>query len=365
MKTRGSAGGVPAGGYVGVFKELIRPGNKLGLKESRDGKERLMFRIAGKRNNEGKALDVPLSFVWDLKDDRAIATLGALGVSATRVEKILDKTGSVTKTLVWLEKQASDLEMPVTCFVVEDGGFGAGLHPYEGTFKAVCNGVVSWDDDGKIHWYDKKERPYTDKKGKERKWPGGPHFKVGWTVISGPNKGARFKHEFIYPIVKDDEDEWVVDIDVWGGAAFKKLMTMHKIDTDSLDPDRDFKDPENGLPEIHKRLIKHKRVVKLTVAGGWVKEFKEEKGEEIEETVEVAEEKDFKASDKLVSALFSMIDKRVKKATRKSAWNGDGELSEEGSEWLLKRKLPRNFQRMDNGNVKTFIRILKDKYPVS
>lgn len=370
MKTRQS-NTAKAGGHVGVFKDLIRPDNKVGLRKTKAGDSRMMFRI---QVGKGKDDVVPCSVVWDFDDPKFQAVAGALAVPADTVKKAYLKTGkSVTKTLIWFEGMAKKKASKVSVYVREDGGFGSGLKPVikeSEDMYAVVAGFKHDRDTNKATWVIKEEVSGISKRTKKPYTiPGGKKFSVYFKVVSGPNRGSSFtKSDVLYAIVKDEDDEWIVDAD-GRGREFKSLMTLHKIDTDSIDPDRDFSDPENGLPELEKKVLKRPSPLIITVnQGGWVTIFKAApKGTVIEgvpnEPVDTSS-KEYEADNGLVAKMFSMIDRRVKKDSGKSAWLDAGRLSLSGKSWLKGNKLPTKFESLTDGQVRKIILMMKRDHPV-
>ena len=370
MKTRGREG-AKAGGYLGKFKELIRPKNKVDLLEGKDGKKRVMFRIkatpTGKGTDGAKPVDIPLSTQWDLDAPGFRALFGAIGVPADKIKKVLERTGSITKTLIWIEKEAIEAAHEVTCYVGEDGGFGSKLAPANGEFEVQYAGISSKAEDGTLHWYERDEKSGDRADGKGKwKIEAGKAFRVGWEVVSGVHRGARYSDEYYYTILKDDEDEWEFEYDSREGQKLKQLMTLHKIDMTSIDPDRDFKDAENGLPELDKKLMKKRRTLKLKVGGGWPKGLKKADGTDDDEKEPVeTKAKEYRADEEKIGKLFAMIDRRVKLKTGKSAWDSDGELSKSGRKWLEEHELVTNFPKLIDEQVDKYIKRLKDKFPVN
>lgn len=364
MKTKA---GTEAGWYVGQFKELIRPGNKVGLSKTKAGVNRLMFRIDAK----GKAT-IPYSVVWDFADERFESALGAIGVSLNVLKKAYIKSGkSINKTLIWLEGTAKKKAAQVTVGVMEDGGFGSSLRPWtkeEEDHYAVVTGFDHDYESKKATWKEKPDKSGVSRKnGKPYKIPGGKFFNVRFKIASGPFKGAVLKKDIWYAVVKDEDDEWMVDAET-RGAEFKRLMTIHKVNTDSIEPDRDFEDPENGLPELEKKLLKRPALVVITIHEGWVRGFKAApKGTSIEgmpnEPINVATN-NYTANEALVAKLFSMVDRRVKKKTGKPAWRDAGQLSLSGKEWLKENGLPVRFESLSDDQVKKVIAILKSDHPI-
>lgn len=381
MKTK-EREGAKKGGYRAVFAELIRPGNKIGTRTSKNGVERLMFRLQPVDDKEKliKGPSIPYSVVWDTEDSRAAAVFGALGIPIGRVRKAMKQFGSVEKTLIWLEKEAKAKAMPVGVYVREDAGFGSGIKPTakNSPYPVRFAGIVTRDQETKLpkHYY-KAPKTFPSKSGKGSFTTfSGNMFNVDFEVLAGPQKNARIRKEYFYAIVKDEEDEWIVDADSREGADFKKLLTFHKINTDTIDPDRDFKDPENGTPELEKRMLKRAEttVMLLTINDkGWPTELKTlPPGMTIEgvETVpakalDIGGDNTYRADPELVTKLFAMIDRRVKKHAGRTAWTEEGKLSKDGKSWLTEKGLPTSFEALSNVRVEKYIEKLKTDFPMA
>lgn len=380
MKTR-EREGAKRGGYVAVFDELIRPGNKVGTRTSKTGVERLMFRLKPIDASEKpiKGAPIPYSVVWDLDDDRAASVFGALGVTVGRVKKALKQFGSIEKTLIWFEKEARAKAMPVGVYVREDAGFGSGIKPTakHSPYYARFLQVGTRDQETKLpKWYVKEPRTYPGKKpGTTFTTFSGNMFNADFVVLAGPQKGARIRKEYFYAVVKDEEDEWMVDADSREGSEFKKLLTLHKINTDGIDPDRDFKDAENGIPELEKRLLKRadSTILQITVnEKGWATEVKAPPaGTMIEgmaatpvKAIDVGESGTYEAKPESISKLFGMIDRRVKKHFGKTAWTEEGKLSRAGTDWLTENNLPVTFETLSDQQVDRYMVRIKTKYPM-
>jgi hypothetical protein len=377
MKTK-EREGAKKGGYLVTFKELIRPSNKVGLKETKTGSKRLMFRLQPV-DTKGVpikgAAPIPYSFEWDLDGAYAKSALGAIGVQASRVKQAMKKAdGALERVLIWLEKEAKTKAQPITTYVREDGGFATGLKPpaNEEGYYAQFVGVASRGEDKQtLHWYYSKPKP-----GKKpgTTWGEGNFFKADFRVLSGPYKDAQIRIELPYAIVKDEDDEWMVDADSGDGAKFKRLLTLHKISTDNMDPDRDFQDVENGLPELNAKLLKRADSTPLIIIlkeGGWLKDIKGMPAGTVIEGmpttgVEVgsANGDEYKADSEKLAKLFSMIDRRVRKSEKKSAWLDNGKLSTSGREWLAEAHLPHKFEVLTDKQVDVYIARLKEKFPI-
>ncbi len=364
----------PKGEYIGVYGGLIKTGNVIGLKKGKDDKRRLMFRIKSDPDPEtGKRVQIPLSFVWDFDDQRTIAALGCLGVDAARLKLISEKSGE-EKAITWFDQQAEEKGFRMTVYVMEDGGFGGTPRPVEGNFKWRFLRWSSRDrETGKpiYEWVGPKKG--TDRDGKTYTRPGYNKLWAEFVVADGPRKGAVQRRMLHYAIVEGEDGEWELDGEQGMGAEFLNLLTSHDIPIKSIEPDKHFKNPKNGLPELEKMLLK--KAPKTTLSGevkkGWLGRLSLAKaGEQVEDDTPVDVGGDDGADAELVAKVSAMLDKRVRKAMGKSAWGQDGKLSSSGSEWVnenlgeLVKKGIKVSKLADDGQAKLVMRTLKEKFPL-
>ena len=360
------------GGYKATFMELIRPNNKVGTKIGKDNKKRILFRLVDDKDNQ-----IPCGCVYDFKDLRTVSTLVAIGVPVDKMKELAEE--SETKALLFMEKVAKKKGLTVNVWVREDGSFGSGIRPMEGKFPVKFSGVLSRDKETKKPVW--TFRP--GKQGVNRK-TGGTYMNpdinavdFGWVVKSGSYKGLLFRTTEHYPIIKDEEDEWMIDADTGPGRRFKMILVEHKIDPSTLNPDKHFDDPENGLPELEKMMLKRADKANLEIdapAGKPPKVIQRESlgdADSSGESVDLGEE-EFAADPELISSFFAMIDKRVKSETDKPAWASDGELSKSGRIWVKKnlrpimdkKDMPDTFEELDDDQVKLLKKLIKVKFPI-
>ena|SRR3990167_8360144 len=360
MKVRDREG-APKGGYDVVFKELVRPHNKVGLVGSgKEGKaKRAMIRLA---TGDDK-ITIPYSFPWDVKHPYFGSTMGALGVDPSK----LGDLDNVEQALIKFEKLAQAKALACNVYVFEDGGFASSLKPLEGKFIAEFNRIGTRDDEGKgapIHKHYVGDREYRDG-GKEH--IDEEQYRVELKILTGSRRGALLSKTLTYNIVKDEDDEWEIDAESSvRHAEAKRWMILHKTPLEKLSADKHFEDPENGLPELEALWLKHKRPLQVTVKNGFVGKI-EEPAEGAGEVEDVGGPK-MNADLGLIGELYDRIDEKVKKVTGKSAWLGDSvEFSKSGRLWVKKylfpimrrKELPLNFAKLNNEQVKSLLRALE------
>jgi len=363
MKTK-ERSSVKSGGYTVKFASLYRPQNTVGLKETKNGNKVAMFFLEAESGDK-----ISYLMPWNLDEQKTRSVLGSLGVRADKLKSL----STVEEQLIAFEKTAKQKALAVSVYVREDGGLGSGLRPIEGNFILKFLRIASRADEGKgaACWEYIPSQTRKTKKGGTFETDPENVFKVDFVVAAGEQTGAIFTSNYRYSIVKDEKDDWVVDAESSRGSQFKQLMALHKVDTDSLDPDSDFEDPNNGLPELEKLMLKRGGPLQADVVKSWITKLsKVPDGVSLEalvtDTVRVEDENgsEYAASTELVTRLFAALDRRVKKFEGKSAWNENGELSDVGEEWMKKNKLPSNFTELTDKQVETYIAKLKEKFPV-
>jgi hypothetical protein len=369
--------GAKKGAYNARYTKLIRPGNKVGLKETSAGK-RLMFTLV-----DDRGLEVPASLPWEPKNERAVSVMAALGVSAERVFK-RERVKGLEAAILLFDKLAKEANVEVNAYVAEDGGFASGLRPLEGKFLLQFAGVVpTYEGEGekrvaKLKWKYIPGQPA----GGNRKWASDPEnrFSAGFVVVAGKHKGLFLSKMYHYAIVKDEDDEWVLDGESKRGAQFKQLLTWHKVPHSKLDPDKHFKDPSNGLPELDKMMKKHPVLLQGTVSKGWLNEIELPADGLVPDglaapmkAVNIGEDEDEKPStSKVIGKLMGMIERRVRADTDKGAWLPDGRIGKTGRLWveenlgamLKKRGIDLRLAEIDDEEAEWLIGYLKRKLPV-
>jgi len=346
------------GAIEATFKELVRKGNKLGL-IGKDG-DRLMFRMTG----EGVEQEIPYSVVWKFKDVKFKAVCGALGVPIEKIKRVYDESG-IEVALEKFEKIAKAKQCKTAVYMFND--FGSGMRPWEGEFDVVFSRFVNRDKNtGKPVWENKHETR-KGREGKDYEYDKN-EFKIEYRVVGGDNENATFTRTEHYCIVKDEEDEWMFD-GAGQGAGFKTLLDLHSISTEKMEPDSDFEDPENGLPEIEQMLQKRNAksliVMRVTVSDGRI--MKLEKSSGVPVTGKVDEGEEYAAQN--IAKLFARIDELCRDATKKSAWDSTGKLSENGKMWakdnllpLMKKKdMPKSFKQLNDKQVAFLLKKLGDE----
>ncbi len=367
-----------AGEYIGTYGGLIKVNNVIGLRKGKDDKKRLMFRIKSDPDQAtGKRAQVPCSFVWEFDDPRTTAALGALGVDAAKLKQISEKSG-VEKAITYFDEQAEEKGFRVTTYVREDGGFGGALRPYEG--KEFRWRFVRWSNrDRETNKPIYEEIPSKKAEGRDGKPYVRAAYKRVWAEfvsVEGPRKGAVQKRMLAYPVVEGEDGEWELDGESSPMAGeFLSLLTAHDIPIKSLDPDKHFKDPKNGLPELEKLMLKKADSVVLEgeVKNGWLGRVKlpklGDKAKSDDSPVDIGE--DSAVDPELLSKFNTMLEKRVRKALAKSAWNGEGKLSNAGQEWVDEKLKPLTEKGIKVGKfasdkqVKVAIAYLKEKHPLA
>lgn len=370
--------GAKSGEYHALYHQLIKPGNKVGLASTKGGK-RLMFQLMSVDGGENKPSEIAASILWKAGDERTTSTLGALGVSADHLFKVAKIKGDEA-AIIWFDKQAKEAAeygIQVNAYVREDGGFASGLRPIDGKFEVEFLRVKTRKDadpekgrQGTAYWEYVPSKKVT--RG-SKTWDSDPmnRFWVQWLVVSGKRKGAIIEKMYHYAIVKDEEDDWVLDGESGRGAEFSDLLVLHNIDPDKLDPDHHFAEVSNGLPEIEKILIKRRRPLGLEVKDGWANKLTPPKGSAAIDTsagVNVGSDE-----DDLRARMVAMIEKRVRAEYDKPAWLSSGAISKSGLAWV-KAKLPKTLARLEvdphlvkvsQEDMETLIGVIRSKYPLA
>jgi len=364
MKTKEREKAKP-GSYQAVFDGFIRKGGALGLSVSKKpgSPKRVLFRV---KSEDG--VQIPCSFPWVSSHPAAESTLGAIGVPLAAILKYMANEKKAPAVLAAIEKKALQKKYDLSVWVRPEGtGWGSAIKPYEGTFVVEFAGVQTRDPDS-------KKPIHTRKTGKRQSKQGGTYdfdedtFRVSLRVLSGPRKGASLGHRLEYAIKQDDDGEWYVDAESGRGAEFKSFLTAHRIATSKLDPDRDFKDPKNGLPEIEKLLLARKTPLQAVVEKGWVNSL----GRLPEGTAEVStasaedfDQPEYKANN--ISELFEAIDSVSRKKFGKTAWHENGELTAAGKRvkqslldpLMEKISVPTEFEELSQIQVKSVLKALQ------
>lgn len=371
--------GASAGEYHAVYHQLIKPGNKVGLATTKGGK-RLMFQLISADSDDkgGKPTEIAASVLWDPNDERAVSTLGALGVPADNLFKVARVKGDDT-AIMWFDKQAreaAEYGIQVNAYVRENGGFASGLRPIDGKFeveflriKTRKDGDPERQGSGTPYWEFIPSKKVT-RDGK--KWDSDPmnRFWAQFIVVSGKRKGAVIDKMMHYPMVRDEEDEWVFD-GTGKGSELYDLLMLNNVDPDKFRPDKHFADPANGLPEIEKLLLKRKHPMGLEVKGGWANKLTPPKGAGAIDTgnaVDVGSD-----DDDLRARLVAMVEKRVRAEYDKPAWLSSGAISKSGLAWM-KKKLPKTLAKLDIDphltkltakQSEALIGVIRTKYPLA
>lgn len=353
--------GVKAGSYVGRFSSLVKPGNKVGLKKSSNGKNKLMFRI------KSKDVEIPYSITWDDPAERVKPVFGALGVNYESI-KDTEKSEGLEEALLKFERKAKEKAFDVSVYVREDNGWGSGLKPYGvNSYTVRFKRVTTRDENNNARWVEvpsvERRNPRTNGVYKTEPWN---KFTVALEIVAGERKGAVLTYNLEYPITKDEDDEWVLDAESGRGQEFKNFLLLHRIAVDSLNPDRDFEDPKNGLPEIEAKLLKRETFLTAAVnAEGWIDKLDRLPEGVVVKDVEADEGTAYESTK--IPKLFSLIDKKVRLEHGKSAWSENGKMTKTGLEWFKENALPYlkkkgirpDFKTMDDDQVDGLISYLK------
>lgn len=324
---------VPKGNYVVKFLGLIRPGNKVALRTGKDDKVRMQFKFVSTDKDKH---EIPYSVEW--KKDKLRDLCGCLGVPFIKIKTLMEN-GETEKALLRFEKYAQEAEIEMSLNVGEVGGWGRYLHINEGSFIAEFAGFGT-DQDGlpKITHIDNPEAK--SNRG------GTYHQKVDrctgkFAVMSGKHKGAILRNPFMSYAIRKEDDEWKVVNDTKADAEFVKLCAMHKVPLVRMDPDTDFKDPDNGLPEIEEQAMKHKVPVWVEVSGGIARSVKKPPegmtSADLDNSPTIVD--DGEASGHL-DVLYRLIEKRVQKETGKDAFTEDGDYTVAGKKWAQTHVVP-------------------------
>lgn len=354
--------GVKAGSYVGKFQGLVKPGNKVGLKKTSSGKSKLMFRIKAKNG-----ADIPYSITWGDEDYKIKPVFGALGVSYDSIKET-EKSEGLEEALLKFERKAKEKDLEVSVYVRDDNGWGSGIKPFGvNSYTVRFKRITTRDESGKARWVEvpsqDRRNPKTGGTYKTDPWN---KFTVALEIVAGERKGAVLTYNLAYPIAKDEDDEWILDAETGRGQEFKNFLLLHRVAVDSLNPDRDFEDPTNGLPELEKRLLKRETFLTVsTNADGWIDKIDRLPEGVVIQDKEVDEGTDYAST--LIPKLFSLIDKKVRQLHGKSAWSENGKMTKVGFEWfkeeavpfLRKRGIKPDFKTMQDDDVTSLIDYIK------
>ncbi len=363
MKVKERAG-AKKGSYVTVFKELIRPGNKVGLSipKGEDKLPRMMFRL---EDIETKAIEIACSTAWDPTDFRFKNTMGCLGVPLGKITQLIEEGTSEEKVLLLIERLATKAACELSTYVREDGGWGS-IKPNTGVFVAKFARISSRnDEDLPIYTYIAPQTKSSKKGGTYDTLPIN-RFAVQFEVIAGDRTGALITENFHYAIVKDeDNDEWTIDAESRDGNKFNNLLILHKIPVHKINPDKNFADPDNGLPELEKMMRKRDISLLIEVKDGWVADLKAvPEGMTVLSSTGSVDDSEYKSA--LIGKLFAKIDKLVRTDVGKSAWLREGDLSPEGKDWVKDNVLPlmnnlgipRSFKKLNDDQVRALNKAL-------
>ena len=365
MKVKERAG-AKKGSYVAVFKELIRPGNKVGLSVPKKGKDslpRMMFRLT---DVETQTEEIPCSTVWDPTDWRFRHTMGTLGVPVDKVLQLIADGTSEEKILLLVERLATKAACELSAYVREDGGWGS-IRPNTGVFIAKFARISTRNDEGlPIYTYIASQTKKTRKGGTFDSDPIN-RFGAQFEVIAGDRQGACVNENFHYAIVKDEDDEWTVDAETRDGSKFNNLLVLHRVPVAKIDPDRNFADPENGLAEIEKMLLKRSTPLMIEVKDSWIIDMKAApEGMTVLSSTGNVDDSEYAST--LIGKLFAKIDKLVRAEAGKSAWLKEGDLSPTGKAWVKEHvvplmtelDLPKSFKKLDDTQVRTLSKALSE-----
>ncbi len=359
MKTR-ERSGAKAGAYVAVFDALVRSGNKVGLKANDKG-ERVMFRLKSIKGGE----EIPYSVRWNFTEPALKSIMGLLGVPWEVIKKSADEEGIET-ALLKFEKMAKAKALPVSTYVREDAGWGSAIKPFtEGpaVFTVRFAGIKTFDEEGNPAYKHIEEK-------RRSKRTGGTYeinenrFSVWLEILTGERKGGMLDYMMHYAIVQDADGDWVIDAETRRGAEFNNFLLLHKIPVGKLNPDKDFANPANGLPELQQMMLSKAMPFSVFYENGWVGKISKFEGEIVlpdSQPKQVDEGSEYKSTK--IAKLFSAIDQTVRNLETneegKSAFTPDGKFTPVGKVWvkeyllpfMKKREMPTNFKELDDAQV--------------
>lgn len=356
MKVRRRAG-APKGNYDVVFSGLMRRDNKVGLKTTQSGKLRLMFRL--KPIDKNKEFEIPYGFVWDRSEPSYSSALGCLGVSASKLARIEDEQG-IEAALLYFEDAAKKKSLTCSVNVKVDNDWGSFLKPAgKNEYVVRVLRVSTRHSETKIPvWVSVPESSGVSRRGgkyKKKAWK-----KIGWSLVvtSGERTGALMLLNSAYPFVKDEHDNWEFDAESDPRSEVTyNLLVLHDIPVDRINPDADFDDPENGMPELEKRILKKAVDFKIiTNEQGWIDAIDKLSVPAVSSTEDEDEEE---YASTRIADLFNAIDKAVRKEDGESAWKRAGVLSKAGKAWaketllpyLERKDIPADFHKMTDKQV--------------
>lgn len=258
--------GAPDGNYEGTFSHFIKT-SKGGYIHKTQNSVTVRYII---KTVDG--IELPGSFPWgDLDDYRTKVVLGSLGVPLRALVPLVKKLGT-NQFFAQLEKKLKREKKIVSCWIPKNStGWIATIKPLGGVFTCKFVTISSRDENTNLPIHTYKEFDRIGRQG-NRYIQKEDSFNVVLEVISGEHEGAAFTLKLDYRIVKEN-GVWVYDKSGGKGKLFDDFFTYHGIDIEKIEPEKDFDDSENGLPELETMLQSSDSLLNVEVKNGWIEKI--------------------------------------------------------------------------------------------